>query len=255
MTTRPDSRAIQVVLLDIEGTTTPIAFVHEVLFPFARTHLREFLRAHAGAPEVADAVRLLAVEHDHDLAGGGQPPAWSGSAASPALEPLATYVEWLMDRDRKSPGLKLLQGRIWEDGYQAGTLRGQVYPDVTPAIRRWRAAGRRVAIYSSGSELAQRRLFESTEHGDLTPLLAGFFDTAVGAKVSAASYTRIAERLGVAPGAIHFVSDVTTELTAAREAGAAVVLSLRPGNSPQPDAEGYRSIRSFDEIEFTTQLA
>ena len=153
-----------------------------------------------------------------------------------------------MDRDRKSPGLKLLQGLIWEAGYRAGELRGQVYPDVPPAIRRWRAAGLRVAIYSSGSELAQRRLFESTEHGDLTPLLSGFFDTGVGAKVASDSYARIAAALDVPPAAILFVSDVTRELTAAREAGLQVVLSIRPGNSAQPGSEAFERIESFDEL-------
>jgi enolase-phosphatase E1 len=242
-------RGIQVVLLDIEGTTTPIAFVHEVLFPFARAHLREFLRAHVGAREVRDAVRLLAIEHVDDLARGESPPPWGEGAATGAIEALAAYVEWLMDRDRKSPGLKLLQGQIWEEGYQAGKLRGQVYPDVPPAIRRWRTAGLRVAIYSSGNELAQRRLFESTEHGDLTPLIAGFFDTGVGAKVAASSYARIAERLGVPTAAMLFVSDVTTELAAACEAGVQVVLSVRPGNWPQADAGRYECIRSLDELD------
>jgi len=246
LTNSSDHRARQVVLLDIEGTTTPIAFVHEVLFPFARAHLGAFLRAHSQTPEVREARRLLTVEHAHDEAHGGRPPAWRTDAPGDALEP---YVEWLMDRDRKSPGLKLLQGQIWEQGYQAGQLRGQVYPDVPPAMRRWRAAGRRVAIYSSGSELAQRRLFQSTEHGDLTPLIDGFFDTAVGAKIAGESYTRIAARLGVAPSSMLFASDVTKELAAARDAGVEVLLSLRPGNSAQPDADAYRSVRSFDEIE------
>ena len=247
MTDPRDSRAPSVVLLDIEGTTTPIAFVHEILFPFARTHVRDFLRVHSGAPEVREAVRLLAAEHAGDVAGGERPPAWTPGGSGEALVP---YVAWLMDRDRKSPGLKLLQGQIWEEGYQAGQLRGQVYPDVPSAIRRWHAAGRRVAIYSSGSEIAQRRLFQSTEHGDLTPLIDRFFDTAVGAKVAAASYTRIADALGVAPSSVLFVSDVTRELAAAREAGTAVVLSLRPGNQPQTDAGAYRSVRSFDELSF-----
>jgi enolase-phosphatase E1 len=141
---------------------------------------------------------------------------------------IAPYVTWLMDRDRKSPGLKLLQGQIWEAGYRAGELRGQVYPDVPPSIRRWRAAGLRVAIYSSGSELAQRRLFESTEHGDLTPVLSGFFDTG-SARSGVRGYGRIASARR-APSPIVFVSDVT-RADGRAEAGVHVVLSLRPGNS------------------------
>ena len=245
MTIRFADRGIRVVLLDIEGTTTPIAFVHEVLFPFARAHLAEFLRAHADDARVDEVRRLLAREHADDLAPGREVPPAAGFDSSDAIAP---YVTWLMDRDRKSPGLKLLQGQIWEDGYRAGQLRGQVYPDVPTAIRRWHEAGLRIAIYSSGSELAQRRLFESTPYGDLTPLLSGFFDTTVGAKVASDSYGRIASALGVPPAAIMFVSDVTKELTAARAAGVQVVLSVRPGNSPQADAEAFETVQSFDAL-------
>jgi len=153
-----------------------------------------------------------------------------------------------MDRDRKSPGLKLMQGLIWEDGYRAGQLRGHVFEDVPGAIRRWHDAGFAVAIYSSGSELAQRRLFESTDHGDLTPLLAGFFDTRVGAKIESASYVEIARRLHCEPRAVLFVSDVVAELTAANHAGMQTLLSRRPGNPPQPADADLPSIASFDEI-------
>ena len=153
-----------------------------------------------------------------------------------------------MDRDRKSPALKELQGHIWERGYQEGRLRGQVYPDVPAAIRRWRDAGLVVAIYSSGSELAQRRLFESTEHGDLTPVLSAFFDTRVGPKMESESYTRIAERLGLRPNEILFISDVTKELAAARGAGLAAILSVRPGNPVQPDSDQYEQVQTFEGI-------
>ena len=124
-----------------------------------------------------------------------------------------------------------------------------MFPDVAAALRRWREAGLRIAIYSSGSELAQRRLFESTPAGDLTPLFDGFFDTRVGAKVSESSYRHIADALALAPASILFVSDVAAELTAARAAGVQTTLSLRPGNAPQPDAAGFEAIVSFDEID------
>lgn len=194
------ARGIRAVLLDIEGTTTPISFVHDVLFPYARARI--------GA-------------------------------------------EWhaAMDRDDKSGELKRLQGLIWERGYRAGELHGEVFPDVAPAIRRWRDAGLRVAIYSSGSELAQRLLFGSTPDGDLTALLDGFFDTTVGPKKTAASYAAIARRLGCAPREILFVSDVTAELAAAAEAGCQVVLTLRPGNAPQPERDRYESVNSFSELD------
>ena len=241
-------QGVGAVLLDIEGTTTPIAFVSQVLFPFARAHLRAFLQSARHTEELAAIVRLLRAEHAADAAGPDQPPEWPAANAPVSEAALLAYLEWLMDRDRKSPGLKRLQGLIWERGYQAGELRGDVFADVPPAIRRWRAAGIDVAIYSSGSVLAQRRLFESTEHGDLTPLLAGFFDTAVGAKTSSESYRRVAQAMGHAPGRILFISDVVAELSAARAAGLQVVLSLRPGNAPQPHAGDWPAIHSFDEV-------
>lgn len=240
------SRGVRAVLLDIEGTTTPIAFVHDVLFPYARTHLAGHLRAHWRDESTREVVGLLAGEHRVDQANGHVPPVWPHRG--PAVEVVAAYAAWLMDRDRKSPGLKLLQGHIWEAGYQEGVLRGLVFADVAPAIRRWHAAGLRVAIYSSGSEQAQRRLFESTPAGDLTTLLDAFFDTRVGAKGDAASYTRIAQDLRMPVGAVLFVSDVTAELDAARAAGMAVVLSLRPGNPALPGTDGFDAARSFDDL-------
>ncbi len=244
MTIRLADRGIRVVLLDIEGTTTPIAFVHDVLFPFARTHLAEYVKTHADSAEMDEVRRLLAREYAEDLAHGESPP----NGAFDSNDAIVLYLGWLMDRDRKSPGLKLLQGHVWEEGYRAGLLRGQVYEDVPSAILRWRGEALRVAIYSSGSELAQRRLFESTEHGDLTRFLSGFFDTSVGAKIASDSYVRISKALDVSPSAIFFVSDVTRELTAARQAGVQVVLSTRPGNAPQPDAETFDRIESFSEL-------
>jgi enolase-phosphatase E1 len=236
---------MRVVLLDIEGTTTPISFVHETLFAFARAHLDSYLARHWTAREVQDAVRRLADEHSADRY---HAPAWRPGTEEELRDSAAAYAHWLMARDRKSPGLKALQGLIWEEGYQAGELHGLVWDDVPAALKRWQAAGRRVAIYSSGSELAQRRLFGSTNHGDLTPFIAAFFDTTVGAKVEAASYVRIAAALDCRSGEITFVSDVTAELRAASEAGCQTVLSTRPGNPPQPEAAAFRAIQSFDEL-------
>ena len=240
---------IRGVVLDIEGTTTPIDFVHGVLFTYARTHLREYLAASWDDEDTQAAVRSLADEHASDVANGAKPPALTTGSAGLDREAIAAYVEWLMDRDRKSPGLKLLQGRIWESGYRAGKLRGEVFADVPGAIRRWRDAGLEVAIYSSGSELAQRGLFASTEYGDLTPLLSGFFDTRAGAKGDAASYARIVIALRRVAFEVLFVSDVVAELDAARAANLQTALGLRPGNAPQPRASEFDAIRSFDEIE------
>ena len=234
---------IEAIVLDIEGTTTPIAFVYDVLFPFARAHLREFLQNPMNAAQLREPLQRLheelLVDADHD-ADHGPARAWDGGGGA-----AASYVEALMDRDRKSPGLKLLQGLIWEDGYRAGVLKGEVFADVPPALQRWRDAGLDVAIYSSGSELAQQLIFGSTADGDLTRFISRFFDTAVGAKGAPASYRRIAAELGRAPDRLLFISDVTSELDAAVAAGCAVILCLRPGNRPQPD-HAYKEISSFE---------
>lgn len=227
-------RGLRAVVLDIEGTTTPIAFVHEVLFPFAQKRLAQYLEAHWERDDVREVRRRLAEEHRQELRTVGD---------------VASYAARLMDRDRKSPGLKLLQGLIWEEGYRGGHLRGIVFDDVPASMRRWHESGTAIAIYSSGSELAQRLLFESTVHGDLTPLIGAFFDTAIGAKVDAASYTRIASRLDRSPDEILFVSDVMAELKAARDAGLAVVLSMRPGNPPQTYTDTVESVTSLDQID------
>ncbi len=240
---------VRLVLLDIEGTTTPIAFVHDVLFPFARRRLAEWLARHAGTDAHRDVVETLRTEHAADRARGERVPDWSGDRTNRADDEAAVaYGSWLMDRDRKSPALKHWQGLIWEEGYQAGLLHGEVYSDVPPAIRRWRANGVDVAIYSSGSELAQRRLFASTPHDDLTPLFSGFFDTAVGPKVEASSYGRIVAALAHDPASTLFVSDVTRELDAAEAAGCQTRLCLRPGNALQPDAARYASVTSLAAI-------
>jgi enolase-phosphatase E1 len=248
VTVRLGDRGIRAVLLDIEGTTTPIAFVHEVLFPYAAARLDSFLADSRFDALLAGVRRQLAAEHAADVAAGTNPPPWKPDTPAAARESTAAYVRWLMARDRKSPGLKELQGQIWEVGYQGGELRGQVFADVAPAIARWRRAGIDVAIYSSGSQLAQRRLFESTADGDLSSALAGFFDTRVGAKMDASSYLNIARALEREPAEILFLSDVSRELEAAREAGLQVALVIRPGNPLQPDAERFEQIGSFAEI-------
>lgn len=232
------STAVKAIVLDIEGTTTPITFVYDVLFPFARAHLRAYLQDPKNSDALREPLRRLREEWDADADRG---PTEGGHFEH------AKYVEWLMDRDRKSPGLKLLQGQIWEQGYRSGELHGDVFGDVAPALRRWHDAGIVVAIYSSGSELAQRLLFGSTSQGDLTPLIDRFFDTAVGAKQAPDSYRRIARELGRPADEILFISDVTAELEAARSAGCQTLLCVRPGNRPQsPDS--HRAVRSFDDV-------
>jgi enolase-phosphatase E1 len=237
---------IHVVLLDIEGTTTPMAFVYDVLFPFARAHLRTYLQQNAGSTAVREAAALLRDEWKHDAALDEKPPDWPDPTPASA----APYVEWLTDRDRKSPGLKLLQGLIWQRGYAEGVLRGDVFADVAPAFRRWRERGVAIAIYSSGSVLAQRLLFGTTSSGDLTTDIAAFFDTDVGPKRSRDSYRRIAELLRVPAAEILFVSDVREELEAAQSAGCRVLLAVRPGNRVERVGpfDAALTVHSFDEI-------
>jgi enolase-phosphatase E1 len=199
------------ILLDIEGTTTPIAFVTETLLPYARAHLHEFLEREGRGGEAA---RYLA----------------------------------LMDRDSKSPDLKELQGRIWEEGHKSGALAGHVFADVPRAFARWRDAHIPIGIYSSGSVLAQQTLFRTCAAGDLTTFIRWYFDTEVGGKRESASYARIAERVGLPARAITFVSDVAAELDAARAAGMRTVLSVRPGNAPQPPHD-HPTITTFDQLE------
>jgi enolase-phosphatase E1 len=237
----------EVVLLDIEGTTTPIAFVLETLFPYARRALEPFVRDRIDRPEFAAIVPSLRRDWRNDLARGESPPEWPEHASDQQqIAAIAGYAAWLMDRDRKAFGLKELQGLIWERGYQEGALRGEVFPDVPEALRRWHASGVTIAIYSSGSALAQQLLFRSTPFGDLTPYLDAYFDTSVGAKRDPESYRRIAARLGKAPQRMLFLSDAPQELEAARAAGCRAVLCVRPGNAPAQDDE---SISEFGEIQ------
>ena len=219
------------ILLDIEGATTPIAFVYDVLFPFARLRAGEYLKD-------ADLTGLKR-EHDEDVRHGNKPPAWSAAAVE--------YVHWLMDQDRKSTALKNIQGKIWLEGYRSGELHGEVFPDVAPALERWAGNGIDIRIFSSGSILAQQLLFSSTAAGDLTTFLKGYFDTTTGPKHDPDSYRKIADEFGVAPSEIMFISDIARELDAARSAEMQTLLCVRPGNHPQPEHD-HRTITSFDEI-------
>lgn len=236
-------QSVSPILLDIEGTTTPIDFVFKILFPYARAHAAEFLARNTGDPEVQRDLEGLRREHTEDCARGLNPPV----LASVSSTSLVAYIDWLIERDRKVTPLKSLQGKIWAEGYVSGELHSQVFGDVPPALKRWHQQGRTVAIFSSGSVLAQKLLFGHTEAGDLTSYLSGFFDTTTGAKADAESYVRIARTLRRVPSELCFISDTVKELDAAREAGLETLLAHRPGNYPQP-SHGYHMIRSFDGV-------
>ncbi len=198
----------RVVLLDVEGTVGDVTFVQRVLFPYARERMASFVARHASAPEVepilAEAARL------------------AGVAADDRDAIVRALLSW-SDANAKVGPFKALQGVIWRDGYAQGALRAPVYDDVPVSLRAWRESGVTVAIYSSGSVLAQRLYFASSSAGDLTPLLTAYFDTAVGAKGDAESYARIAAALGVVVGDVCFFSDAPAEVDAARAAGMTAV--------------------------------
>jgi len=232
------------ILLDIEGTTTPITFVHEVMFSYARTHVRAFLSEHLASRNTVTDIAAIKKEHAADVEQGHNPP----PLVSGDVDSLTTYIHWLIDRDRKSSPLKSLQGKIWQKGFLDGTLTAQVYDDVPAALQRWHQAGLTINIFSSGSKLAQRFLFAHTEAGDLTEFIDNYFDTTIGPKKESESYRRIASKLGLAEGAILFISDTVAELEAARNAGMQTRLSIRSGNQPQEGSAGHQALNSFDEL-------
>ncbi len=198
------------VLTDIEGTTTPIAFVHRTLFPYARKALPGLLRDRVHEPDVAVAVAEI-------------------GRLAPGQDPLAQCLAW-MDQDAKITPLKTLQGIAWADGYADGSLQGEIYPDVVPAMRAWHATGVRLAVYSSGSEAAQRLIFGHTPDGDLRPLMSAFLDTRIGGKRETASYATAAATLQAPVDRMLFLSDVEAELDAAAGAGLLTCQLVRAGD-------------------------
>lgn len=238
---------VKAIVLDIEGTTTPIVFVYEVLFPFARTHLKKFLERNPVLEEVKKAAELLFKEHETDVAKMLEPPFWNKETEEAELDSIYRYTLWLMDRDRKSTGLKLLQGKIWEEGFKSRELHGEIYPDVLPALKHWKEKGIDLRIYSSGSILAQKLLFSYTTEGDLTRFFQGYFDTTTGQKNSTQSYKKISRALRVSPSQVLFVSDSTKELDAAKRAGMQTIHCIRSANLPE-NSSTHPIIQSFNDI-------
>jgi enolase-phosphatase E1 len=240
-----DSPEIRAILLDIEGTTTPIDFVFKTLFPFASARVEDFLRSHVQDAEIAALLEELRKSHRGDVTNGAL--AWAEGTNEERIASASRYVRWLITHDSKVTPLKTLQGKIWEEGFRSGELKGEVYPDVAPAFARWQVQGRRIAIFSSGSVLAQKLLFSNSTAGDLSSFLDGYFDTTAGSKREGESYKKIAGAIGAQPTGILFVSDVGEELDAARAAGMKTAHSLRPGISVLKNLT-HREIRSFDEL-------
>ena len=224
---------IQAILTDIEGTTSSISFVKDVLFPYARERLPAFVVTHADDADVQHWLHEAAKE--------------AGLVSATQQEIIDLLIGWI-DADRKSTALKALQGMIWQDGYANGEYRAHVYAEVPARLRAWHTAGKRVYVYSSGSVPAQKLLFAHTEAGDLTPLLSGYFDTETGAKRDATSYRRIAEAIGVPAAQILFLSDIVEELDAAKAAGMRTMLLAR-APARCPDASAHRCVADFDAID------
>jgi enolase-phosphatase E1 len=230
------------ILFDIEGTTTPIDFVHQTLFPFARERILDYVREHFN--EMQDQILQLQAEHALDEDRNLHPPPLEHIT----VESVTAYLLFLIDADRKSTPLKSLQGQIWKHGYESGELKGEVYDDVRPAFERLQAEGKTIAIFSSGSVLAQKLIFGHSTAGDLTSFISNYFDTNIGHKCEAESYRQIAAAMDLPADEILFISDVTEELQAAKQAGMQTFLSVRPGNFPQNNASNFHTITNFAMI-------
>jgi enolase-phosphatase E1 len=220
---------IRAILTDIEGTTSSLAFVKDVLFPYARKHLPAFVRAHVSAPEVRTLLNDVCTESGSTLDDAG------------IIQQLMTW----MDEDRKVTPLKSLQGMVWEAGYRNGDFTGHVYADAADQLREWHKRKIRLYVYSSGSIAAQKLLFRYSDYGDLTPLFSGYFDTHMGPKRKVASYRAILNVIGMPGSDVLFLSDIGAELDAARAAGLRTLQLLRAGTDPAP---GHAQAASFSDI-------
>ena len=224
------------ILTDIEGTTSSISFVKDVLFPYARRSLPGFVATRGRDPAVRKWLDAVATEN--------------GGMCDDRM--IVEVLQGWIDQDRKHTALKALQGMVWDDGYRNGDFSAHIYPDAAPALRQWHAAGLPLYVFSSGSVPAQRLFFGHSDAGDLTPLFSGWFDTEVGGKREAASYLAIAEAISLPPADILFLSDIVEELDAAREAGLQTALVDRREDYPVPrlgeDSHGHPRVESFADL-------
>lgn len=226
---------------------TPVDFVYKTLFPYASRKLESFILEHFREPEITSLIRQLHMQRDADDSQALHPPSWIDEQVESRLRSCIEFCKWLMAKDSKATPLKSLQRKIWEARYAKGELQGEVYPDVPPAFKRWRLQRREICIYSSGSVFSQQLLFHSMPSGDLTPLIAAFFDTRVGAKTETESYIRIAQTLTRSPHDFLFISDAVKEVIAANDSGMQAILCNRDAHASQSQ-EPNVLIHSFDEI-------
>lgn len=222
---------IRVILTDIEGTTSSISFVHDVLFPFAAKHLPGFVTENRDVPAVAEQLDAVAEKSGVDRTD---------------VDGLVDVLQQWIREDRKETSLKALQGMVWEQGYQQGELKGHIYPDAADYLQRWHDRGLRLFVYSSGSVKAQKLIFGFTTEGDFTPFFSGYFDTRIGGKKEADSYRNILKELGVEPETVLFLSDVEAELEAAGAAGLKTAWLVREGELP--DTSRFVA-RDFSEVD------
>jgi len=212
-------KQIKYILTDIEGTTSSIHFVYEVLFPYFQEHLND-LTQHAQNNEVKQAfteiIELAAKEE--------------GIHLTTTEEVLACLKRW-SEEDRKLTPLKAVQGIIWKSGYESALITGHVYDDVPTALNQWRALGLKIGVFSSGSVAAQKLLFKYSDFGDLSGHFSNHFDTTTGPKNEIDTYVKITQLLGLAPEQILFLSDIPAELSAAAQAGLQTLQLVRPGTS------------------------
>jgi enolase-phosphatase E1 len=221
---------IKAIVTDIEGTTSSLSFVKDVLFPYARANLDDYVRRHIDEPQVYVLLNDVCKEVGAELDTG---------------QLIAQLIQWL-DEDKKVTPLKSLQGLIWEAGYHKGDFSGHIYPDAAANLKTWKAKGLDLYVYSSGSVHAQKLLFTHTEYGDLTLLFSGYFDTRTGGKKEPDSYSKIAKQLGIPANQIVFLSDIKEELDAAKIAGFQTIWVTRD-STPDPQAE-HQQVSSFDDI-------
>lgn len=223
---------LRALITDIEGTTTPVTFVHQVLFPYAAKHLPDFVRAHAADPAVAAALKETAALD-----------ARAGAGVDAAI---AVLLEWIA-ADRKATPLKALQGLVWRRAYESGEVKSPIYDDVVPVLQRAKQAGLALHVFSSGSIEAQHLLFGHSDKGDLRPLFTGWFDTTTGPKLEAESYRRIASVIGCAPAQAAFLSDHPGEIAAAHQAGMRVcrINREKPADFSSTDPAGTPAAGSF----------
>jgi enolase-phosphatase E1 len=222
---------IKAIVTDIEGTTSSILFVKDVLFPYARANLAGYVRQHTDDPQVKQLLDDVCKEAGLEL----------------SIEQIIDQLIQWIDEDKKATPLKSLQGLIWEAGYRQGDFKGHLYADAATKLKAWKAAGLDLYVYSSGSVYAQKLLFGHTEYGDLTPLFSGYFDTHIGGKKEQQSYDNIAGQLAIPANQLLFLSDIKEELDAAKAAGFQTIWLVRD-SAPDPQAE-HRQVSSFDQID------